>query len=70
MQLELKTPQNELGIAFVFLTHDQEETLTMSARIVLMRAGAIEQIGPPREIYRSRLTVLSPISLVRPTSLR
>jgi spermidine/putrescine transport system ATP-binding protein len=52
MQLELKTLQNRLGIAFVFVTHDQEEALTMSDRVVVMRAGRIEQIGTPREIYR------------------
>jgi spermidine/putrescine transport system ATP-binding protein len=52
MQIELKTLQNTLGIAFVFVTHDQEEALTMSDRIVVMRAGRIEQIGPPRDIYR------------------
>ena len=52
MQLELKTLQSTLGIAFVFVTHDQEEALTMSDRIVLMRAGKIEQIGTPRDIFR------------------
>jgi spermidine/putrescine transport system ATP-binding protein len=52
MQLELKTLQHSLGIAFVFVTHDQEEALTMSDRIVVMRSGHIEQIGTPREIYR------------------
>lgn len=52
MQLELKTLQNTLGIAFIFVTHDQEEALTMSDRIVVMRAGKIEQIGSPRDIYR------------------
>ena len=52
MQLELKTLQNTLGIAFIFVTHDQEEALTMSDRIVVMRAGRIEQIGTPRAIYR------------------
>ena len=52
MQLELKTLQNNLGIAFIFVTHDQEEALTMSDRIVVMRAGKIEQIGTPRDIYR------------------
>ena len=52
MQLELKTLQHSLGIAFVFVTHDQEEALTMSDRIVVMRAGRIEQIGTPRDIYR------------------
>ena len=52
MQLELKTLQHSLGIAFIFVTHDQEEALTMSDRIVVMRSGHIEQIGTPREIYR------------------
>ena len=52
MQMELKDLQNRLGIAFVFVTHDQEEALTMSDRIVVMRAGRIEQVGTPREIYR------------------
>jgi spermidine/putrescine transport system ATP-binding protein len=52
MQLELKTLQHSLGIAFVFVTHDQEEALTMSDRIVVMRQGRIEQIGTPRDIYR------------------
>ena len=52
MQLELKTLQHSLGIAFVFVTHDQEEALTMSDRIVVMRSGHIEQIGTPRQIYR------------------
>ncbi len=52
MRLELKSLQSTLGIAFVFVTHDQEEALTMSDRIVVMRAGQIEQIGTPRDIYR------------------
>ncbi len=52
MQLELKMLQHSLGIAFIFVTHDQEEALTMSDRIVVMRAGRIEQIGTPRDIYR------------------
>ncbi len=51
MQLELKTLQNELGISFVFVTHDQEEALTMSDRIVVMNGGRIQQIGTPTEIY-------------------
>ncbi len=52
MQFELKELQHRLGIAFVFVTHDQEEALTMSDRVVVMRAGRIEQTGTPREIYR------------------
>jgi spermidine/putrescine transport system ATP-binding protein len=55
MQIELKALQHNLGIAFIFVTHDQEEALTMSDRIVVMRAGRIEQIGTPRDIYRHPL---------------
>ena len=51
MQNELKALQRKLGITFVFVTHDQEEALTMSDRIVEMRDGKIEQDGTPREIY-------------------
>ncbi len=51
MQIELKRLQNETGITFVFVTHDQEEALTMSDRIAVMNAGQILQVGSPREIY-------------------
>ena len=51
MQLELKRLQTETGITFIFVTHDQEEALTMSDRIAVMSDGAIRQIGSPREIY-------------------
>ena len=51
MQLELKHLQARLGIAFVFVTHDQEEAMSMADRIVVMRAGAIEQ-GAGADIYR------------------
>ena len=51
MQIELKRLQTETGITFIFVTHDQEEALTMSDRIAVMHAGSIRQIGPPREIY-------------------
>ena len=51
MQIELKRLQNETGITFVFVTHDQEEALTMSDRVAVMNAGKILQIGSPREIY-------------------
>ena len=51
MQNELKALQRKLGITFIFVTHDQEEALTMSDRIVVMREGQIEQDGTPREIY-------------------
>ncbi len=51
MQLELKRIQRESGITFVFVTHDQEEALTMSDRIAVMRAGQILQLGTPEDIY-------------------
>ncbi len=51
MQIELKRLQNETGITFVFVTHDQEEALTMSDRIAVMEHGKILQVGSPREIY-------------------
>ena len=51
MQIELKRLQHETGITFVFVTHDQEEALTMSDRIAVMNAGRILQVGAPREIY-------------------
>jgi ABC-type Fe3+/spermidine/putrescine transport system ATPase subunit len=51
MQVELKGLQQRVGISFIFVTHDQEEALTMSDRIVVMNAGKIEQIGRAEEIY-------------------
>ncbi|SLN62340.1 ABC transporter ATP-binding protein [Oceanibacterium hippocampi] len=51
MQIELKRLQSETGITFIFVTHDQEEALTMSDRIAVMHAGKVLQIGSPREIY-------------------
>ena len=51
MQFELKRLQHETGITFIFVTHDQEEALTMSDRIAVMEAGRILQIGTPRQIY-------------------
>ncbi|WP_422032579.1 ABC transporter ATP-binding protein [Roseovarius sp.] len=51
MQIELKSLQAETGITFIFVTHDQEEALTMSDRIAVMRDGQILQIGTPKEIY-------------------
>ena len=51
MQLELKTMQQQLGITFIYVTHDQEEALTMSDTIVVMNSGRILQIGPPKTIY-------------------
>lgn len=51
MQIELKRLQAETGITFIFVTHDQEEALTMSDRIAVMSAGKVLQVGDPREIY-------------------
>jgi putative spermidine/putrescine transport system ATP-binding protein len=51
MQLELKSIQREVGITFVYVTHDQEEALTMSDRLAVFNEGKIEQIGPPAEVY-------------------
>ena len=51
MQLELKRIQRESGITFIFVTHDQEEALTMSDRVAVMRAGKILQLGTPEDIY-------------------
>ena len=56
MQIELKRLQKKLGITFVYVTHDQEEALTMSDRIAVMNAGVIEQLGTPMEIYDHPLT--------------
>ncbi|KAA1174418.1 spermidine/putrescine ABC transporter ATP-binding protein PotA [Marinobacter salinexigens] len=51
MQVELKRLQRELGITFVFVTHDQEEALSMSDRVVVLKDGLIQQLGTPREVY-------------------
>jgi ABC-type Fe3+/spermidine/putrescine transport system ATPase subunit len=51
MQVELKSLQREVGIAFVFVTHDQEEAMVMSDRIALLRSGELEQVATPRQIY-------------------
>jgi ABC-type Fe3+/spermidine/putrescine transport system ATPase subunit len=51
MQVELKSLQREVGISFVFVTHDQEEAMVMSDRVALLRMGELEQVASPREIY-------------------
>ena len=53
LQIELKRIQSEIGITFVYVTHDQEEALAMSDRVAVMNQGRIEQLGPPGEIYDS-----------------
>jgi spermidine/putrescine transport system ATP-binding protein len=57
MQIELKRIQREVGITFIYVTHDQEEALTMSDRIAVMNEGRVEQIGTPEEIYHSPASV-------------
>ena len=57
MQIELKRIQREVGITFIFVTHDQEEALTMSDRIAVMNEGRVQQSGAPREIYDVPATV-------------
>ena len=52
MQTELKALQRQVGITFVFVTHDQDEAMVLSDRIALLRAGVLEQVAAPREIYR------------------
>ncbi|MER7206545.1 ABC transporter ATP-binding protein [Streptosporangium sp. NPDC000239] len=56
MQIELKRIQREVGITFVYVTHDQSEALTMSDRIAVMNDGLVEQLAPPREIYERPAT--------------
>jgi len=53
MQVELKALQRALGITFIFVTHDQEEALSLSDRVAVFNAGGIEQLGTPRELYES-----------------
>ena len=57
LQVELKALQAELGITFVFVTHDQEEALTMSDRVAVMSGGRVEQAGTPREMYEEPATL-------------
>ncbi len=56
MQIELKAIQSQVGITFVYVTHDQEEALTMSDRLAVFNAGRIEQIGTPAEVYEHPAT--------------
>jgi spermidine/putrescine transport system ATP-binding protein len=56
MQLELKRIQREVGITFIYVTHDQAEALTMSDRIAVMNGGLVEQVGPPQEVYERPAT--------------
>ncbi|MGB7339200.1 MAG: ABC transporter ATP-binding protein [Phototrophicaceae bacterium] len=56
MQVELKSMQQQVGITFIYVTHDQEEALTMADRIAVMDGGQVLQVGPPREIYEQPAT--------------
>jgi spermidine/putrescine transport system ATP-binding protein len=56
MQIELKRIQSQVGITFLYVTHDQEEAMTMSDRLAVMRSGKIEGIGSPRDVYDSPST--------------
>ncbi|MEO8289704.1 MAG: ABC transporter ATP-binding protein [Gaiellaceae bacterium] len=57
LQIELKALQQEVGITFLYVTHDQEEALTMSDRLAVMNGGQIEQIGAPRDVYEDPETL-------------
>jgi spermidine/putrescine transport system ATP-binding protein len=57
LQIELKALQQEVGITFLYVTHDQEEALTMSDRLAVMNGGHIEQIGAPQDVYEDPTTV-------------
>ena len=68
MQVELKALQREVGITFIFVTHDQEEAMVMSDRIALLRSGELEQVASPREIY-SRPTTAYTAQFIGHTNL-
>jgi spermidine/putrescine transport system ATP-binding protein len=57
LQIELKALQQEVGITFLYVTHDQEEALTMSDRLAVMNAGQVEQVGAPRDVYEDPETL-------------
>jgi spermidine/putrescine transport system ATP-binding protein len=57
LQVELKALQEQVGITFLFVTHDQEEALSMSDRIAVMHSGRLEQVGTPRELYEEPATL-------------
>src|SRR6202161_3903983 len=68
MQVELKSLQREVGITFIFVTHDQEEAMALSDRVALLRAGRLEQVAEPREIYGTPATA-SPAQFIGQTNL-
>ena len=68
MQYELKALQRDVGITFIYVTHDQEEAITMADRIAVMNEGVMLQVGTPREIYEHPARTSSPTSSARPIS--
>ena len=56
LQIELKSLQRDLGVTFIYVTHDQQEALTMSDRVAVMRSGRVEQVGTPDEVYECPAT--------------
>jgi ABC-type Fe3+/spermidine/putrescine transport system ATPase subunit len=70
MQVELKSLQREVGISFVFVTHDQEEAMVMSDRIALLRMGELEQVATPREIYSHPATAYTALFIGHTNLLR
>ncbi|MDD4212558.1 MAG: ABC transporter ATP-binding protein [Bacilli bacterium] len=75
MQYELKEMQRKLGITFIFVTHDQEEAMTMSDRIVVMKDGLIQQLGTPKHIYNEPVnryvaTFIGDSNIIRGTYVR
>jgi ABC-type Fe3+/spermidine/putrescine transport system ATPase subunit len=70
VQVELKSLQREVGISFVFVTHDQEEAMVMSDRIALLRMGGLEQVASPREIYSRPATAYTAQFIGRTNLLR
>ncbi len=70
MQSELKALQREIGITFLFVTHDQEEAMALSDRIALLRDGALEQIATPREIYAHPATAYAALFIGQTNLLR
>jgi ABC-type Fe3+/spermidine/putrescine transport system ATPase subunit len=70
MQLELKFLQREVGITFLFVTHDQEEAMALSDRIALLRSGEIEQVATPRDIYNRPATAYTALFIGQTNLLR
>src|SRR6202051_3743705 len=70
MQSELKSLQREVGITFLFVTHDQDEAMALSDRIALLRNGALEQVASPREIYSYPATAYTAQFIVQTNLLR